>query len=98
MPAQQPVRQTFEIADNFFSQSFVFPIEDDVSKTVSVERQGQVFSVSIHYQDDGTEDGARETFEADGPVTVSLADSGLYITSCRALLSGRIRLRRTRFF
>jgi hypothetical protein len=98
MPAQQPIHQPLEIAEDRFSRSFRFVVENGVVKTVVVERQGRAFTVSIHYRDTVTEEKALETFEADGPVTISPADGGLYITSCRLLLSDLIRLRRTRFF
>jgi hypothetical protein len=63
-----------------------------------VARRGKAFVVHIRYTDAAMFDQTRETFEADGTVTISMADGGIYIGSCRALLADRIRLRRVRFF
>jgi hypothetical protein len=92
------MQQGYEIADDDFERSFIFEVEGELTKTVVVVRQGQAFAVLIRYSDGPVQEETRETFEADGTVTVMPSASGLYLTSCRSLLSDRIRLRRTRFF
>ena len=92
------MQQGYEIADDDFERSFIFEVEGGLTKTVVVERQGQAFAVLIRYSDGPVQEETRETFEADGAVTVMQSGSGLYLTSCRSMLSDRIRLRRTRFF
>jgi hypothetical protein len=98
MPHPEKPREAFETADDAFSEHFSFTIDGGLTKGVKVERKGRHITVDIEVTDRAVIDTTRETFEADGPVRISVTDSGLYMTTSCALLAGRIRLRRTRFF
>jgi hypothetical protein len=84
-------------SDNF-EQSFAFEMEDGLRKTVTISRSGRSFSVTTDYLDGAVMDTTVETFEADGPVRISLMESGIYLASRLVLLADRVRLNRTRFF
>ena len=88
----------FEAAAEDYAESFRFDMEPALSKIVKVERQGRQFIVEIEMIEGVVTDETRDTFEADGPVKISVTETGLYVTSYRVLLAGRARLRRTRFF
>jgi hypothetical protein len=88
----------FETSQENFSQEFSFDVEGGFTKAVHVHREGNVFTVTTRYADLTLFEETREVFEADGPVNIATTDSGVYITSCRSMLSDRVRLRRTRFF
>jgi hypothetical protein len=88
----------FEVAAEDYAGSFSFDVEAALSKTVTVQRRGRLFTVAIEFIDGIVTDETQETFEADGPVRISVTKTGLYLTSYRNLLAGRARLRRTRFF
>lgn len=90
--------EEFEVSEEVFSKLFAFEIDGGMTKTVDVARTGQAFVVDIRYADAASSDQTRETFEADGTVTITTADSGIFISSSRSLLADRIRLRRVRFF
>jgi hypothetical protein len=80
------------------ARMFSFVIEADLGKVVSLFRTGRSVKVVIRYVQIVTVEETEEQFEADGPLSIVEADSGIYVTSYRSLLSDRIRLRRTRFF
>ncbi len=90
--------QDIETADAQFSRSFSFAIDGGLTKTVTVQRAGRRFRIHSLFSDGESIDETEDSFEADGTVTFSLTDAGLYITSGRSLLLDRIRLKRTRFF
>jgi hypothetical protein len=98
MPHSEKPRHAFEASGEAFSERFSFVIEEGLTKDVEVTRNGRHISVEIEVTDRAVSDATRETFEADGPVRISVTDSGVYLTTSRELLAGRIRLRRTRFF
>lgn len=98
MPAPGSMQQAYEVAEDEFSRSFSFSVEGGFTKTVLLERRRQAFAVRIRYSDGALQEETQESFEADGAVTITPSGSGIYVTSCRSLLSGRIKLRRTRFF
>jgi hypothetical protein len=89
---------SFEASAEDFTRIFTFDVEDGLRKSVTVARSGRRFVVEIRYIDGAVTDTTEETFEADGPVRISVVDSGLYLASYRVLLAERVRLRRTRFF
>ena len=90
--------QAFEPMVGDFTRSYEFEIEGGLLKVVTLARQGRRFTVLVQYVDGAVTDATEETFEADGSIRISLAESGVYLTGSRALLAGRVRLRRTRFF
>jgi hypothetical protein len=98
MPYFEKPAHAFEATAEDFGQSFDFDAEDGLRKTVSFVRTGRYLRAEIQYVDGAVTDTAVETFEADGPVRISVMDGGVYLTSYRELLAGRVRLRRTRFF
>jgi hypothetical protein len=98
MPAQGSRPEEFEISKENFEERFTFQVEDGLTKTVQVTRKGRGFVVNIRYEDDATSDQTDEAFEADGAITITAAEGGIFISSLRSLLSDRVRLRRTRFF
>ncbi|TDK37407.1 hypothetical protein E2F50_11110 [Rhizobium deserti] len=98
MSAQGSRPEDFEISSEDFEQEFTFEVEDGLAKTVQVRRKGRGLVVNIRYQDDALSDHTDEAFEADGAITITAAEGGIFISSFRSLLSDRVRLRRTRFF
>lgn len=98
MPRPEKPKNAFEASGDAFSERFSFTIDGGLTKDVEVTRNGRGITVDIEVTDRAVIDTTRETFEADGPVRISVTDSGLYMTTSRALLAGRVRLRRTRFF
>ncbi len=89
---------TVEMSSDVFQQSYAFEMEDGLRKMVTVSRSGQVFRVATDYLDGAVVDATVDTFEADGPVRISVVETGIYLASVRMLLADRVRLRRTRFF
>jgi hypothetical protein len=98
MSAQGSRPEEFEISKENFEEKFTFEVEGGLTKTVQVTRKGRALVVEIHYTDQAHRDQTEEAFEADGTITITKAEGGIYISSCRSLLSDRVRLRRTRFF
>ncbi|SFB05535.1 hypothetical protein SAMN03159496_01589 [Rhizobium sp. NFR07] len=98
MPYPEKPKHVFEADGDAFSERFSFVIDEGFTKDVEVTRNGRGITVDIEVTDRAVIDTTRETFEADGPVRISVTDSGLYMTTSCALLAGRVRLRRTRFF
>ncbi|WJH39227.1 hypothetical protein N7E02_20480 [Aliirhizobium terrae] len=98
MPQPEKPKHVFEAGGDAFSERFSFVIDEGLTKDVEVTRNGRGITVDIEVTDRAVIDTTRETFEADGPVRISVTDSGLYMTTSCALLAGRVRLRRTRFF
>lgn len=98
MPHPDNLAQTFETSDEDFSQIYGFDMEGGLRKSVTLVRSGQSLKVEITYIDGAVTDTTVEVFEADGPVRISVTESGVYLASYRALLADRVRLRRTRFF
>lgn len=92
------ISDTVEMPSDNFEQSFAFEMEDGLRKTVTISRSGRSFSVTTDYLDGAVMDTTVETFEADGPVRISLMESGIYLASRLVLLADRVRLNRTRFF
>ncbi|AYC99939.1 hypothetical protein [Neorhizobium sp. NCHU2750] len=92
------IANVFETPSDDFEESFAFEMEDGLRKTVTVSRAGLQFFVMTSYLDGAVTDTTVETFEADGPVKISVMESGIYLSSARMLLADRVRLRRTRFF
>ncbi len=88
----------FEETEEHFTRSFSFGREEDFGKTVTLSRRGRSFTVDIVYTDRAVTDATCESFEADGPVRISIIDGGMYLTSSRTLLAGQVKLHRTRFF
>lgn len=98
MPHPDKYMQSFETSENDFSESYAFDMEDGLRKLVTLARFGRSLRVEIIYADGAVTDTTTETFEADGPMRISITESGIYLASYRALLADRVRLRRTRFF
>ena len=98
MPHPEQPKHAFEASGDAFSERFSFAIEEGLTKDVKVARNGRHITVDIEVTDRAVIDATRETFEADGPVRISVTESGVYMTTSCELLAGRIRLRRTRFF
>jgi len=90
--------QTFEASEEEFARTYAFEMTDGLRKRVTLVRSGRGLTVEITYVDGAVTDATSETFEADGPVRISITESGVYLAGCCDLLAGRVRLRRTRFF
>jgi hypothetical protein len=91
-------KHMFEASGDVFAERFAFDIEEGLTKDVRIARNGRRITVDIQVTDRSVTDFTEESFEADGPVRISVMDSGLYLTSSCTLLAGRVRLLRTRFF
>lgn len=87
-----------DLVSSEFEETFAFAMENGLHKTVTVSRSGRNFKVVTDYLDGAVSDASIDTFEADGPVRISVTESGLYLASSRILLVDRVQLRRTRFF
>lgn len=98
MPHPDTLAQTFETSADDFVLQYAFDMEDGLRKSVRLARADQSLTVEITYIDGVVTDATTEVFEADGPVRISVTESGVYLASHRALLADRVRLRRTRFF
>jgi hypothetical protein len=98
MPRPEKPKDAFEASGDAFSECFSFAIDGGLAKDVKVERNGRRVTVDIKVTDRAVTDATRETFEADGPIRISVTESGLYVSTSCVLLAGRLRLRRTRFF
>ena len=90
--------QTFQTSEEDFATGYAFDMEDGLRKSVKLSRSGRKFTVEIIYVDGAVMDTTTETFEADGPMRISVAEGGIYLAGYCDLLAGRVRLRRTRFF
>ena len=95
---ENPLPGEMSIDETDFVRVFSFAIEQDLGKVVSLSRNGRSVKVVIRYIETETADETEESFEADGPLSLVEAVGGIYLTSSCALLSDRVRLRRTRFF
>lgn len=93
----KPMFVSDELAGDF-TRSFEFAPEKDLLKTVTVSRHIRRISIEIRYMEGAVTDETDESFEADGPIRISLMDDGLYLTATCMLLAGRVGLRRTRYF
>ncbi len=90
--------QTFQTPEEDFARNYAFDMEDGLRKSVSLSRSGRKLTVEIIYMDGAVVDTTTETFEANGPMRISVAEGGIYLAGYCDLLAGRVRLRRTRFF
>lgn len=90
--------QTFQTPEEDFARNYAFDMEDGLRKSVSLSRSGRKLTVEIIYMDGAVVDTTTETFEANGPMRISVAEGGIYLAGHCDLLAGRVRLRRTRFF
>lgn len=90
--------QTFQTAEEDFARNYAFDMEDGLRKSVTLSRLGRKLTVEIIYMDGAVADTTTETFEATGPMKISVAEGGIYLAGYCDLLAGRVRLRRTRFF
>jgi hypothetical protein len=98
MPRPEKPTHSYETLDDVFSKRLTFGIDGGLTKDVEIQRNGRHITIDIQISDRAVVDTTRETFEADGPVRISVTESGLYMTTSCTLLAGRVRLRRTRFF
>lgn len=90
--------QTFQTPEEDFARNYAFDMEDGLRKSVILSRSGRKLTVEIIYLDGAVMDTITETFEANGPMRISVAEGGIYLAGYCDLLAGRVRLRRTRFF
>lgn len=98
MPPLDKFTQTFETSEEDFARSYAFDMEDGLRKSIRLARSGRKLTVEIIYVDGAVMDATTETFDADGPMRISIAEGGVYLAGYCDLLAGRVRLRRTRFF